>query len=514
MTLNNLVWLFFIQLATSKIYLSCEQAVINFDNYKCDQLQAVGEGSSGKAFLVSLTTSKARPRILKVQQFIDNGKKERALFERDLITSFNHANIIRLFESKQTEEYLFEIIEHGQKGSLSRFIQMNPSFKDDRIRVLRMFRQILQGVRYMHQQGWIHADLKADNIVVDEHENAKLIDFDLTVRANKQNYIRGTAEYMAPELLSRNRYQVMFDQYIDVYALGIILFEMVSGGRVPFVNYDRNTFLNVVTEGSFRLEAGTDIEIAYMISNCLRYERDRRFTIDQLIDHTDAALANPKPSKFNDFKLLNNKWEFFDAYRKPIEKQHADFVKANPARKDIYLFNGMLVPSPEMQLAVEPKKDNGIRIVPQKGDQEKVIFRKEAKSSRFLVALFALIGLFLLIFLATLVICKSLGGRWYRAGGVTSSAGSSSYHTKRIVTTTQTVPVESRSNKVVVREKIVNTSNQPIIVTTQSNAVRSYGDNSSSHNSSSKVTKTVTSGGKVISSSYQSSSQTRTVRNN
>lgn len=512
MTFKSLISLLFIHFATAKIYLTCPQAVFYFDKYKCEQEEAVGEGASGKAFLVRLTTSKARPRILKVQQFVDNGKKERALFERNLISSFDHANIIRLFESRQTNDYLFEVIEYGQKGSLNHLLQTDNTFGKDRIRVLRMFREILQGVRYMHSLGWIHADLKADNIVVDEHENAKLIDFDLSVRANKQEYIRGTAEYMEPDLLLSKGLKLTFDQYMDVYALGVLLYEMVSMGRVPFTNVDRQAFPQQVKEGNYKFYAGIDVEIAYLVHNCIKFDRNTRFSIDQLIDHTDAALANKKPIELPNTKLINNRQEFFEVYRKSIERQHEEFLLANPDRPDIYLSNGMLVPLPKLQLA-QPEPDNGIRIIPNRDVKPEVVVIKRGES-RFLVVFLALLGLILLVFLVTLVICKSLGGRWYRSRGVGAGAGSSTYHTRKVITTTSSVPVESRNNQIIVREKVVNTSSQPIYVTTQSNVVRSQGDQSSSHNSSSKVTKTVTSGGKVVSSSYQSSSHTRTVRTN
>lgn len=499
MTKRILISALLFSFLAAKLAITCDEAVRQFQGYECVEREAVGEGASGKAFLVKLSASLARPRILKVQEFVNAGKKERALFESNLLKSFNHANVIRLFEDKQTSTHLFEVIEYGEAGSLSKYLFDRPAVRTNRVAILRLFREMLQGVRYMHQNGWIHADLKVDNIVVDQHGNPKLIDFDLTVKAGQVNFKRGTPEYMEADLHRKESPTMKFDQFVDVYALGVVLYEMVNAGRVPFIITDRSRYLSELTDGYYKVYQNTDAEIAWLIHGCLKFDRLRRLTIDQLIDHTDAALANETPWTIAQTKLISTKQDFFEAYEAAILKKHEAFLLTNRVRKDIYLDNGFLVPLPEMQ-GPEPQPQNGF--VYTQNDQRKKLLVNRGGDSRALVVLLGVVLLALFLFLSFLVICKSC-----RGGGFLKSSGGSSHYSRTVVTKTHAAPVSSSANtsRVVVHENVA-TYKAPLVVSSQS------GHAQNNYSSSSTVSKKVVSGGKVVSSTYQSSSHTKTYR--
>lgn len=97
-----------------------------------------------------------------------------------------------------------------------------------------IFRQIVQAIKYCHDNNIFHRDLKTENIMVDEAKQVKLIDFGFSVRqrdVGKLNLFCGTPNYMAPELILKKEY---FGGPSDIWALGVLLFR-ISSGRFPFV---------------------------------------------------------------------------------------------------------------------------------------------------------------------------------------------------------------------------------------------------------------------------------------
>ncbi|HWW59732.1 MAG TPA: serine/threonine-protein kinase [Thermoanaerobaculia bacterium] len=87
--------------------------------------------------------------------------------------------------------------------------------------------QIASGLHHIHHQGIIHLDLKPSNILVDETGKAKIMDFGLAIESRQvlDRQIRGTLQYMAPEVLRQDR----VDSRADLYALGMTLYETVTG---------------------------------------------------------------------------------------------------------------------------------------------------------------------------------------------------------------------------------------------------------------------------------------------
>lgn len=159
-----------------------------------------------------------------------------ARFEREakLCASLNHPHIIKVFDygksGSGTRAYLAMELHKG--GSLSRLINHKPMSMDA---VLLMLDQIASALDYAHSRHIIHRDLKPENVLIDETGNAILSDFglakltDVSTQLTAQGVILGTWAYVSPEQW-RGLY---VDARSDVYALGVMLFEMLTG-EIPF----------------------------------------------------------------------------------------------------------------------------------------------------------------------------------------------------------------------------------------------------------------------------------------
>lgn len=98
------------------------------------------------------------------------------------------------------------------------------------------FKQMLQGIHYIHSKGFSHRDLKPENILLDKMYDIKIVDFGFACPLSGRDEsgfsrsVIGTPGYMAPEIIARQPYQ---GQVVDLFALGVILFILYSG-HPPF----------------------------------------------------------------------------------------------------------------------------------------------------------------------------------------------------------------------------------------------------------------------------------------
>jgi serine/threonine protein kinase len=159
----------------------------------------------------------------------DPGFFERFEREVDLIAHLEHPHILPIYDYGKAEEVPFIAMRYLAGGSLAQWIRRGPIKVDALDRPLT---QVAQALDYAHNQGIIHRDIKPGNIMLDEANNAYLSDFGIA-RVLGSNLtgsaIIGTPAYMSPEQANG----MPLDARSDIYALGIVLFELITG-REPF----------------------------------------------------------------------------------------------------------------------------------------------------------------------------------------------------------------------------------------------------------------------------------------
>ena len=171
------------------------------------------------------------------QRDIDNLEKE-----IDIISSLDHPNIARFYETFHDERYFHIVTELCRGKELSKLLKQNGGKLNERkCRIIIM--KILHAINYCHSHGIVHCDLKPDNIIFEspneEEENEdilnlldlKLLDFGLSSRIKKNEKLNntvGTAYFIAPETIKGE-----YDEKCDVWSIGVILYYILSG-KFPF----------------------------------------------------------------------------------------------------------------------------------------------------------------------------------------------------------------------------------------------------------------------------------------
>jgi serine/threonine-protein kinase len=158
---------------------------------------------------------------------------ERFKREQEIGQTLDHPGIVKTFNGEQRSQ-VYMVIEWVE-GRLLRII-LNQEGQMPIDRAIRLTLAICDALDYMHKRGVVHRDLKPENIMVDDQDHIKLIDFGIAMKedARRLTFVNmsatlGTPDYISPEQVKGQR----GDQRSDIYALGIMLYEMLTG-ETPF----------------------------------------------------------------------------------------------------------------------------------------------------------------------------------------------------------------------------------------------------------------------------------------
>jgi uncharacterized protein (TIGR02145 family) len=209
-----------------------------FGNYKF--LSVLGEGGMAVVYLAenTLLGKKVAIKVLK-QEFVHSRNiRGRFLSEARSMEQVSHAHIISVLDLIDAGDIVAIIMEYVDGQSLREYLDEKGFIKDSEIQTL--FAQILTALQHVHNLGFIHRDVKPSNFMITKTGSIKLADFGIAKDVNNKFEMTetgtqmGTPLYMSPEQIKSTK---DVDQRSDIYSLGVVLYEMVTGSY-PF---DKNT---------------------------------------------------------------------------------------------------------------------------------------------------------------------------------------------------------------------------------------------------------------------------------
>jgi serine/threonine protein kinase len=266
------------------------------DHYLVDELLA--QGSAASIFRgTDLRT--AQPVAIKVPHPEVEGDVlfyERLLREQKIGQTLDHPAIVKTFHNdRHSRVYIVMEFVHGK---LLRHL-LSEQGRLPVERAVGIAAAICEALEYIHSQGVVHRDLKPENIIVDDNDRIKLIDFGIASLAGarrltfgKLSQVMGTPDYISPEQVAGKR----GNQCSDIYALGVILYEMLMGetpfaAENPFVTMKNRLVNNPVPLRE--LDPGITPELQQVVSRALernpvnRYSNARHLLNDLL--HPDRV---------------------------------------------------------------------------------------------------------------------------------------------------------------------------------------------------------------------------------
>ncbi|KAI8514978.1 Serine/threonine-protein kinase Chk1 [Branchiostoma belcheri] len=195
-----------------------------------DFVQTLGEGAYGEVKLAVNRVTEEAVAVKILDGHKANGASENIRKELCIHKMMNNSHIIRFYGHRKdgTLNYLF--LEYASGGEL--FDRIEPDQGMAQSQAQRYFRQLINGVEYLHTRGVAHRDIKPENLLLDDNDNLKISDFGLSTvfrhqgKERKMNKCCGTPPYVAPEVMRKEDYRA---EPADIWSCGIVLVAMMAG---------------------------------------------------------------------------------------------------------------------------------------------------------------------------------------------------------------------------------------------------------------------------------------------
>lgn len=243
-------------------------------------------------------------KVLRGDPSLDDEFVLRFRQEAQALEKLNHRNIVRFYGLKQDDDLIFMLLEYVEGETLKQLIEKkNKPFTLREI--IGIMRRICAALNFAHQRGFIHCDIKPGNILIGIDKQVYLTDFGIAYLVGQlmsQNGLTspGTPSYMAPEQIRGETPQPQ----TDIYALGLILYEMFTGGSKPFngkkaeiddTSRDKIRWeqLNLDAPSPYELNPKISIELEEVVLKALEKDIDARFqnTLEMFVELSEASTS-------------------------------------------------------------------------------------------------------------------------------------------------------------------------------------------------------------------------------
>ncbi len=267
-----------------------------------DLLQEIDRGGMGVVYRAYDTRLKREVALKMMLTGHASGATEVERFQREARTGANlsHQNIITVFEADQIDGQLYFTMPLVNGGTLATHLRR---FTTDRRACVVLVEKVARAVQHAHVNGVIHRDLKPANILLTENDEPLVADFGLAKRLDDRRHLTrsgpapGTSWYMSPEGVDPRRGKI--DERSDVWALGVMLYELLTGKR-PFRGRREDVSQRILNEEPARpsrVRPGLPAELEAIVDKCLEKDPNQRYrSAEELANDLRAWLEGKKPS--------------------------------------------------------------------------------------------------------------------------------------------------------------------------------------------------------------------------
>lgn len=275
--------------------------------------QVIGKGSYG---IVYKAINKKTQQLVAIKEinYENDDELTDILSEIDLLKNLNHINIVKYHGFIQKSHNLYIILEYCSHGSLKNLISRGNGLAESKAR--SFVKQTLNGLNYLHEQGVIHRDIKAANLLLDSNNIVKLADFGVSTKVNTMAMamtLAGSLNWMAPEIIGNRGASTLS----DIWSLGATVLELLTGNP-PFHNLVDINIYYAIENDSFIPPNFLSIEAQDFLLTCFQKNMYKRPTAVQLLKHKWLSLSDT--NKLEVFKENINEvdYRWDEDFKEPV----------------------------------------------------------------------------------------------------------------------------------------------------------------------------------------------------
>uniref|UniRef100_A0A8C7I426 Serine/threonine-protein kinase PLK n=1 Tax=Oncorhynchus kisutch TaxID=8019 RepID=A0A8C7I426_ONCKI len=266
-------------------------------------------------------------------------QRDKITNEIELHKTLHHKHVVKFSHHFEDQDNIYIFLELCSRKSLAHIWKARHTLTDPEVRYY--LRQIISGLKYLHNRGILHRDLKLGNFFVNENMELRLGDFGLAAKLEtveqRKKTICGTPNYLAPEVLNRQGHGTES----DVWSLGCVMYTLMCGNP-PFETLDLKETYKCIKEVKYNLPSTLSPAAQKLISGILQKDPSDRLTLDQILNHqfftkaftpdklppsscvTVPELNPPSPAKRFFTKMAKSLFGKRKSKGKLLEKNHCE----------------------------------------------------------------------------------------------------------------------------------------------------------------------------------------------
>uniref|UniRef100_A0A671NLA0 Serine/threonine-protein kinase PLK n=1 Tax=Sinocyclocheilus anshuiensis TaxID=1608454 RepID=A0A671NLA0_9TELE len=246
--------------------------------------KVLGKGGFAKCYeLTDLSTGKMyAAKIIPHMRVSKPHQREKIDREIELHRSLHHKHIVHFYHHFEDKDNIYILLEYCSRRSLAHILKARKVLTESEVRYY--LRQIVSGLKYLHEQEILHRDLKLGNFFINESMELKVGDFGLAAKLepieNRRRTICGTPNYLSPEVLNKQGHGCES----DVWALGCVMYTMLLG-RPPFETTNLKETYRCIREARYSMPSSLSAQAKHLISSMLAKNPMDRPQLDDILRH-------------------------------------------------------------------------------------------------------------------------------------------------------------------------------------------------------------------------------------
>ncbi|OQE20331.1 hypothetical protein PENSTE_c013G00862 [Penicillium steckii] len=258
-----------------------------------------------------------------------------------LLKGVNHPSLIFLREMFDEDDGVYLVLELAPEGELFNLIVSREKLTEDETR--HVFRQLFEGLNYLHVRGIVHRDIKPENIlVIDENLTVKLGDFGLAKLIGEESFtttLCGTPSYVAPEILQENRRR-RYARSVDIWSLGVVLYICLCGfppfSDELYTEQNPYSLAQQIKMGRFDYPSpywdSIDDQALDLIDKMLTVDSEKRLTVEECLEH--PWMKNEPP--IVDAEGLTGALVKLDFSKRKVERERTLLSSVNDSFYEVF----------------------------------------------------------------------------------------------------------------------------------------------------------------------------------